>query len=429
MGNKLVSISLTTIFLLSSVAVLPMGRADSINLSFLKEDIIEMIQQVNESLVFYYHNNLMKFGPRYTGSENCTLAGQYIYEEFEKMGLDVEFHEWKCKGFNGKDVVATLVGNDKLSTAIFIICAHYDTTETSPGADDDGSGVAGVLAIAKVMSQYSFNHTLRFIAFSGEEVGTCGSFTYARDAYNKGDNIVAVLSPDMIGYANTGEGGKIINFYTPERSKWISEFADEINVKYQDYINITVRAFPNYIGADHQAFVYYGYDGAWIAHSDGYPWGHSPNDTADHINWTYQIKATKFLLSVLAELAIKPIDIQAILKTPREGYSYLLNKPIVPVPGRKWGKGLRGTTFLFGRAVASADVISKEKIRYVIFCIDGDFMYWDTEPPYEWKIQGKFTPLRGRHTLSVYAYTTSGKMATDEMDIIIFTHSFQYRKW
>ena len=83
----------------------------------------------------------------------------------------------------------------------------------------------------------------------------------------------------------------------------------------------------------------------------------------------------------------------------------------------------------YGRAVASADVIAKEEIEYVIFCIDDNFMYWDSEPPYEWKIQGKHFPPIGRHKLKVYAYTTSGKVATDEMDIIVFTLSSQYGKW
>jgi len=63
--------------------------------------------------------------------------------------------------------------------------ARYDCTSGSLGADDDGSGVAAVLASASIMSHYAFNHTIRFIAFSGEEVGTYGSFTYAKEAYER----------------------------------------------------------------------------------------------------------------------------------------------------------------------------------------------------------------------------------------------------
>jgi hypothetical protein len=270
---------------------------------------------------------------------------------------------------------------------------------------------------------------IQFIAFSGEEVGTYGSFLYAKKAYNRGDNIVAVLNADMVGYADTVEGGKIVRFFHPERSAWIADFAASISEKYLDLIDLTVEPLPNYIGADHQAFVYYGYDGVWIAHHDGYRWGHSPEDTPDHINWTYLVKATKFLLASTAELAFKPIDVQVILESPLEGYGHFLNRRIKELPfGRRWARGLRGLTIILGGVIAIADVRSDEEIKRVVFCIDGDFMSWDSEPPYEWIIEGRYRPLRGKHILKVYAYTESGKVATDEMDMIIFMRSYIYQR-
>jgi hypothetical protein len=392
-----------------------------------KETIIEMFQRINESLIFNYHNNLMKFGPRYTGSINCTLAGDYIYDEFEKMGLNVEFHEWEFDGFMSRNVVATINGMNETCDAIFILSAHYDCTAGSLGADDDASGVAAVLAAAKIMSKYSFNHTIRFIAFSGEEVGTYGSFCYARDAYKIGENIIGVINLDMVGYADTIEGGKIIRFHSPERSMWISEFSNEIGEKYIDLIDLSVETRPNYIGADHQAFVDYGYDGVWIAHHDGYPWANSPEDTPDHINWTYLVKATKLLLSIVAELAIKSIDVQIVLRTPLEGQGYLFNRPLISLAcGKGWYKGTRGVTIILGRAIASAEIFGNEDIEYVVFCLDGDFLNFDSNPPYERKIQGKYFPIFGKYNLKVYAYTTSKNFATDEMDIIIYTISSQY---
>ena len=178
-----------------------------------------MINQINVSLLFAYHHELMKFGPRYTGSVNCSLAAQYIYDSFQDMGLSVEFYNWSYGKFKSKDVVATLPGTDLNSTAQYSLCGHYDTVAVAPGADDDGSGTAAVLAIAYVLSKYQFNHTIKFITFSGEEVGTYGSFTYAREASYRGDNIVAVLNMDMIGYANTTEGGRILRFFPPPGSR------------------------------------------------------------------------------------------------------------------------------------------------------------------------------------------------------------------
>jgi hypothetical protein len=391
--------------------------------------IIEMINQIDESLLSTYHSGLLNFAPRYTGSITCNLAAEFIYSEFQQMGLETEFHEWRYGGYHSKNVVATLQGSDEESIGEYILCGHYDTVRTSPGADDDGSGTAAVLAIASVLCNYEFNHTIRFIAFSGEEVGTYGSFTYARDAAFRGDNIIAVLNMDMIGYANTAEGGRVLRFFPPKRSTWIAEEATVIAEKYNDLIDMKIVTLPSYRGADDQAFVDYGYDGVWIAHQDGYQWGHSPNDTADHLNWSYYVKATKLLLAITAEFAQKPMDVQIFLHRPYEGYTYFFKRPLFESSfAKKYFSGLRGSTFIVGgRAVASADVFSNDPIQYVVFCIDGYFMFWDSEPPYEWTIQGWFTPIIGKHILDVYMYTTTGKAASDEMDITIFELATTYK--
>jgi hypothetical protein len=392
--------------------------------------IIEMIQQINESMLYAYHHGLMQFGPRYTGTTSCNLAAQYIYDSFQAMGLSVEFQNWKMKGFTSRNVIATLEGTDESSTAQYILCGHYDTVKVAPGADDDGSGTAAVLAIASVLCHYQFNHTIKFITFSGEEVGTYGSFSYARDASHRGDNIIAVLNMDMIGYANTVEGGKVLRFFPPLRSRWVAEYATTIAEKYHDLLDMTVATLPSYPGDDSQAFVDYGYDGVWIAHQDGYPYGHSANDTADHLNWTYYTKATKLMLAITAEIAQRPIDVEVVLRQPLEGYLYVFKRPVRETPFPDvWANGMRGRTFIIGgRTMASAEVFSSEPIQYVIFCVDGQFLVWDSQPPYEWQVEGWFYPLIGKHTIEVYAYTTSGKVASDEMDIMILSLSTTYKK-
>ncbi|MCJ7570504.1 MAG: M28 family metallopeptidase [Candidatus Thermoplasmatota archaeon] len=434
MKNRLKYISIivcSSLFLTINVSALSEKQILPVNNSSFDDiDIVEMINSVNESKVLYYYQNLMKFGVRYTGTSNCTMAGDWIYNEFEQIGLNVEFHEWNFEKYKSKNVVATIPGKDFSSNAIFILCAHYDTFKISPGANDDGSGIVAVLCIAEILSKYSFNHTIKFIAFSGEEVGTYGSFTYARDAYNRNENIVAVLNLDIIGYADTSEGGKILRFFHEEPSTWIADFAKTISSKYIDINDMNIENLPNYPGADNQAFVDYGYDGVWIAQHDPNQVGHSKNDTLEHINLTYQIKATKLMLAILTELAIKPINIQVILRTPLKGMGYFNDNPFIELPFAKYyWQRLRGITIAFGRPTAKAEVICKEKVRYVIFTIDDTFIFWDDTPPYEWKIQGKFYPLIGRHTLKVYAYSETGEMHIDQMDIIFLTLSYQYGKW
>ena len=430
--KKALLVFLCVILLMDSSVVLVSSSSQSqegASVSSMDDSIIEMINQIDESLLREYHSGLLNFAPRYTGSINCNLAAEYLYSEFQDLGLQTEFHEWRYGGYHSKNIVATLPGTDIWSTVEYILCAHYDTFRTSPGADDDGSGTAALLAIASVLRNYQFNHTIRFIAFSGEEVGTYGSFTYARDASFRGDNIRAVLNMDMIGYANTEEGGKVLRFFPPKRSTWIADEASVIAQKYNDLLDMKVVTLPGYRGADNQAFVDYGYDGVWIAHQDGYPWGHSPEDTADHLNWSYFVKTTRLMLVITVEFAQKPIDVQVALQRPYEGYTYFFKRPVFESSfGKKYFGGLRGSTFIVGgRAQATAVVYSKEPIQYVVFCIDGYFMFWDSEPPYEWTIQGWFTPIIGKHNLDVYAYTTTGKVAYDQMDISIFELATTYK--
>jgi hypothetical protein len=388
--------------------------------------IIDMINQVNESLLYYYDTHLTAFGTRYTGTENCTKASQYIYDEFHAMGLPVEFHNWTYDKFTDRNVVATLQGTETSNNATFIICGHYDTVRISPGANDDGSGAAAILAIAKILSHYSFNYTIRFIAFSGEEEGLYGSFVYARDMSRRGDNIVAVIQADEIGYAQTIKGGRTLDFLCPERSKWIADFVATVNTLYRNQTNLTVDLFPNVIESDHQSFVEYGFDAVLACEYDYlYPWGHTQNDTFDRLNWTYLSKVTKLLLAAVAEFASTPLELQVIITKPYQGYFYFFNHSLLPLDFWKndWF-GFRGTTFILGRANLSVEVIPYNNVERVQFCIDGNIITESLgiapQPHYEWTIHTSYnTPLFGKYSVEVYIYTTSGKVASDEINIFI----------
>jgi len=405
----------------ASAVMTPSETADA-----RSSDIHGMLARVNETMVFHYLDELMSFGPRYTGTENCTAAAQWIHTEFTAMGLETRFHAWNYGGFSSQNVVATLNGS---SDAEIIMSAHYDCTPGSLGADDDGSGIAAMMAAAELMSQHTFHHTIRFIAFSGEEVGTYGSFTYARQAYQRGDHIRAVVNLDMVGYANTSIGGDMVRMFSTERTEWLADFSSSVAARYPS-LEMSVDVVPNYRGADHQAFLDYGYDAAFYAHADGYPWANSPGDTPDHLNHTYQVKATRYFLALVAELALQDVPLQVRLTAPYEGRLYLGDLPLMQISGgRLWYTGLRGTTVLLGSATAAASVTHEHPIERVIFCLDDIFISWDSSPPYQWRIQGKHAPPLGRHTLRIVAYDEKGNVATDEMDIIIVTLAYQYAPW
>ncbi|MCQ8205542.1 M28 family metallopeptidase, partial [Vibrio parahaemolyticus] len=91
----------------------------------------------------------------------------------------------------------------------------HPSEDPAPGADDDGSGIAGVLTTAKYLSQYrgKFIHTIRFCFFNAEEVGLNGSKNYAATLRGTGAPIKAVLCMDMIGYNNKNPEDKLFEIH------------------------------------------------------------------------------------------------------------------------------------------------------------------------------------------------------------------------
>lgn len=267
-------------------------------------DIIELLQQLNESLILGYLEDLTSFGPRLSGTEACDQAGRYLYDTFEDMGLAVRFHNYTDSTVSGSNIEATLTGSN--STNILIICAHYDSVASSPGADDDGSGVAAVLAAANIMRNYEFHHTVRFVCFSGEEQGLIGSKHYAEDAYNNNDMIIAVLNADMIGFAISSYDATTGKIFENAASEWIVEYTQGISQLYAEYINIELIPQGETWGSDHYYFWQYGYDAVFYHEYNFNDYYHSPEDTIEHMNLSYSTRFSRLILATLAEMALQP---------------------------------------------------------------------------------------------------------------------------
>ena len=141
-------------------------------------NIVSLIEKLNEGVILEFLENLTSFGPRVTTTEACNKSGEYIYNEFVDMGLDTRYQYWEINNKYGNNIEATINGYNNTNDEVYIICAHYDSVKDSPGADDDGSGVAVVMAAAKLISSnYICKNTVKFVAFSGEEQGLLGSYS------------------------------------------------------------------------------------------------------------------------------------------------------------------------------------------------------------------------------------------------------------
>lgn len=270
----------------------------------LNEDIVDMIEQVEESTALAYIEDLVAFGPRVTETPAMDEAADYIYDTFAGMGLEVDYHYWSYSGYDGTNVEATLPGKDPESDEIYIVCGHYDSVVGSPGADDNASGTAAVLVCAEIMSRYAFDHTIRFVAFSGEEQGLLGSHVYAQEASQNGDNIVAVLNGDMLGYAEDDYDRTHMNVFYDDNSYWIMSFIDATAEEYYDMINLDIIPAGYTWGSDHYSFWEYGYEAVFCHEYEFNPYWHEPQDVIDNMDMLYEMRNCRLILASLAELAV-----------------------------------------------------------------------------------------------------------------------------
>jgi len=266
--------------------------------------IIDLILQLNETDILGYVQNLTSYGPRETGSPACDEAAHYLYHTFQAMGLSVRYDNWTDKSLTASNIEATLPGTN--DSPFLIVCGHYDCVATGPGADDDGSGVAAVLATANILKDTPVNHTIRFVAFSGEEQGLIGSHHYAEEMAHANASILAVLNADMISYADTYEDAHKGKIYYDDPSEWICQYTENISVLYEPYIGIQVIPSGYLWGSDHNSFWDYGYQAILYFENKFNPYYHSANDTIAHMNLSYAARYSRLILAVLAELTAQP---------------------------------------------------------------------------------------------------------------------------
>lgn len=145
--------------------------------------------------------------------ETLNAAGDMLFERVTELGYRVEREVLSlADGAEVFNVVAELPGR---SSETVVIGAHYDAAEGTPGADDNASGVAGVLELVRRFGGMEgvFDRTLRFVFFTTEEpphyrMDTMGSLVHARASRERGDDIAAMIAVEMIGYFHDEPGSQ-----------------------------------------------------------------------------------------------------------------------------------------------------------------------------------------------------------------------------
>jgi acetylornithine deacetylase/succinyl-diaminopimelate desuccinylase-like protein len=149
--------------------------------------------------------------------DHLMAAEKYVRDQFAATGLAVSDQPYDVMGKTVRNLIAEQPGT-KRPDEILILGAHYDSVDPTPGADDNASGIAGVLEVARQLANRNFKRTIRYLAFVNEEPpfykgDDMGSLRYARACRARNDNIRGMINFEMIGYFDDlpGSQGHLIS--------------------------------------------------------------------------------------------------------------------------------------------------------------------------------------------------------------------------
>jgi Peptidase family M28 len=180
--------------------------------------------------------------------QNLESACQYIKDSLDALGYGVRSQEYTVQMRKVQNLIAEIPGSRRPGE-IVIIGAHYDTVYDCPGADDNSSGVAGLLELARLLRRNETARTLRFVAFVNEEppwfqTEAMGSWVYAKQARRLHENIVATVSIESIGVYADAEGSQKypagFGALYPSKGNFISFVG---NVESRKLVRAAIRSF------------------------------------------------------------------------------------------------------------------------------------------------------------------------------------------
>lgn len=256
-------------------------------------------------------------------------SAQYITRQWQAQGYDVTPQTYRVKGLECANLEITCAGKNH-DNEIILVGAHYDSVFGSPGANDNGSGIAALLELSGMFKELQPKVTLRFVAFVNEEPpffywNKMGSMIYAKAAKRREDKIRYMISLETIGcYSNqpgTQQYPPLLKYFYPDTGNFVTFVS---NLRSRRVMLQSVNAFrsasqfpvehiatlaivPGVSWSDHLAFWRQGYHAFMITDTAfyRYPYYHSAEDTPDKLNYEAFAEMTNGLFLMLSLLANK----------------------------------------------------------------------------------------------------------------------------
>jgi hypothetical protein len=254
----------------------------------------------------------------------------YLSRRLREQGYDVALLPYSANGLQVNNVEARLPGSEDSSGQI-VVAAHYDSVAGTVGANDNATGVAAVLEIARLLRQANCRRPIRFVLFVNEEppffqTELMGSSVYARQLRHDGVPVSAMISIETIGFysdqAGTQKYPPLLKLLYPDRGNFVGFVGNSAS---RELVRTSIRNFrettsfpsegiaaPAYwlgIGwSDQWSFWKEGYPGIMITDTAPfrYPYYHTANDTVDKIDFDKTARVVEGISKLIRSLANKP---------------------------------------------------------------------------------------------------------------------------
>lgn len=264
-------------------------------------------------------------GQRNTSTPGTLARGAAMLDAaFASAGYAVKRLPYDADGVKVENLEATIEG----ASRVVVVGAHYDSAIGAPGADDNASGVAALLALARMFHGSKPGATLRFVAFVNEEPPhfwnpTMGSLVYAKACKARGDDVVAMLSLETLGYYRDEPGTQqyppVVRWLYPSTGNFVGFVGD---LGSRGLVRDAVRTFrgsasfpsegaslPGFVTgvgwSDQWSFWQVGYPGVMVTDTAPFrnPNYHHATDTADTLDYDRLARVTRGLEAVIRALA------------------------------------------------------------------------------------------------------------------------------
>ncbi len=259
-------------------------------MSALDLDLDSLIGLVEEDSLLSYVERLQAFYRRTAGTDSNYVSRDWIAGKLTSFGYDSVVIDSFTASLSGvtrpcQNVLAYKIGT-RFPNHYIVVGGHRDAVAASPGADDDGSGTAGVLEFARIFADIETEMTIVFALFDAEEYGLYGSYHYADEAEARGDTIVYMFNMDMIGAINNDYD---VTVYHGSQMG----FTDLFNYLADSLQGVNGVLSGTSAQSDHYPFQQKGWEVTFIIEYNFSPVYHTFQDSVRFMDFTYMTRLVK----------------------------------------------------------------------------------------------------------------------------------------